>query len=487
MSDYKSFKISSFQSGMNEYYTDGIIKPYEAVKAYNCDTSQGSLRTFNNPTTIYTLDNEISSLTAYYGASDSHILIANGKLLTKQDKTKVYDISGAKLDYLNFEYNSKRILIGASSTDVPFLYDGTTARKIKNRRKKYNDEGKLTGYVDANGKEHSNESTITTYAPKGDFIELHYDRLWIAGDKENPDRVYFSTANINGADIEDFTVPLAEEEEINMHGGFLDVRSYDGGKIIAMKVIFNSIVLFKNKTAYKIYGSSPSNYQLVQIFSCNGAIADKSIVAGNNGAYYLNSDGIYFYDGTNTNLVSQKIKKVIESMNKNYANQAVGTYYDNKYYLAIPTGDSTKNNTLIVFDVVNNSFSILHIDNITGFLDYNNEIYYSSENKIKKLFKGDVPLKLYWETPMYDFSDKASRKQSENIYFRAKGKGQIKFTLISETKQKELIVDLTESEKFYKKKIKNKGRMFKLIIENVNNSSFELISPEIIFELDSDI
>ena len=43
-------------------------------------------------------------------------------------------------------------------------------------------------------------------------------------------------------------------------------------------------------------------------------------------------------------------------MNKNYANQAVGTYYDNKYYLAIPTGDSTKNNTLIVFDVVNNSF-----------------------------------------------------------------------------------------------------------------------------------
>ena len=486
-SDYKSFKISSFQSGINEYYSDGIIKPYEAVKAYNCDTSQGSLATFNNPSIVYTMDNEISSLTAYYGVSDSTMLIANGNSLSKPDKTKVYNISGAKLDYLNFEYNGNRILIGASSEDTPFLYDGNTARKIKNRRKKYNDEGELCGYIDANGVEHKTENTIETYAPKGDFIELHYDRLWIAGDKENPDRVYFSTTNVNGADIEDFTVPLAEEEEINMHGGFLDVRSYDGGKIIAMKVIFNSIILFKNKTAYKIYGSSPSNYQLVQIFSCNGAIADKSIVAGNNGAYYLNSDGIYFYDGTNTSLVSQKIKKVIASMNKNYANKAVGSYYDNKYYLAIPTGDSDKNNTLIVFDVVNNSFTILHIDNITGFLDYENEIYYSSENNIKNLFKGETPLDLYWETPMYDFLEKTSRKQSETIYFRAKGNGKIKFTLISESKQKELIVDLTDTEKFYKKKLKNKGRMFKLIIENVDNSSFELISPEIIFELDSDI
>ena len=148
---------------------------------------------------------------------------------------------------------------------------------------------------------------------------------------------------------------------------------------------------------------------MVQIFSCNGAIADKSIVAGNNGAYYLNSDGIYFYDGTNTSLVSQKIKKVIASMNKNYANKAVGSYYDNKYYLAIPTGDSDKNNTLIVFDVVNNSFTILHIDNITGFLDYENEIYYSSENNIKNLFKGETPLDLYWETPMYDFLEKTQK------------------------------------------------------------------------------
>ena len=317
-------------------------------------------------------------------------------------------------------------------------------------------------------------------------MELHYDRLWIAGDKENPDRVYFSTANINGADIEDFTIPLAEEEEINQHGGFLDVRSYDGGKIIAMKVIFDSVVLFKNKSAYKIYGSNPENYQLVQLFSCNGAIADNSICVGNNGAYFLNVDGIYYYDGTNTTLVSHKIKDIISRMNKNYASQSVAIYNDNKYYIAIPVDNSSTNNMLIQFDTLNNSFMTYDVDNITAFLEYNNELLYASGQEIKKLFGGTSALPLKWVTPNIDFGYKNCRKMSNYMYFRAKGNGKIKFTLKGDKKDKSLEVELTNEEKLYRKKLKNKGRMFQLVIENVNNSSFELIAPELHCELDAD-
>ena len=45
------FKIPSFQSGINEYYAEGLVKPYESVKAYNCNTSEGSLATCNAPLT----------------------------------------------------------------------------------------------------------------------------------------------------------------------------------------------------------------------------------------------------------------------------------------------------------------------------------------------------------------------------------------------------------------------------------------------------
>ena len=481
-----AFKIPSFQSGINEYYAEGLVKPYEALKAYNCNISDGSLKTCNTSSTKHTLNANINSLMAFYDVSDSYILAGAGTKLKKVDGTDVYTISGSKLDTLNFEYNGERILVATSKNDTPFIHKKNSTRKLLNRRKKYNAQGEHTGYVDANGKEHTNESTITTYAPSGDFMELHYDRLWIAGDKENPDRVYFSTANINGADIEDFTIPLAEEEEINQHGGFLDVRSYDGGKIIAMKVIFDSVVLFKNKSAYKIYGSNPENYQLVQLFSCNGAIADNSICVGNNGAYFLNVDGIYYYDGTNTTLVSHKIKDIISRMNKNYASQSVAIYNDNKYYIAIPVDNSSTNNMLIQFDTLNNSFMTYDVDNITAFLEYNNELLYASGQNIKKLFGGTSALPLKWVTPNIDFGYKNCRKMSNYMYFRAKGNGKIKFTLKGDKKDKSLEVELTNEEKLYRKKLKNKGRMFQLVIENVNNSSFELIAPELHCELDAD-
>ena len=187
-----SFKIPSFQSGINEYYAEGLIKQYESVKAYNCDISEGSLKTFNAPLVKNVFNNDIHSLMAFHDVSNSYMLIGEDNKIKKIDGTDVYDISGEKLDFLNFEYNGERILIATSKEDVPFLHSSKETRKLKNRRKKYNDEGELSGYVDAEGKEHETEDTITTYAPSGDFIELHYDRLWIAGDKEHPDRVYYS-------------------------------------------------------------------------------------------------------------------------------------------------------------------------------------------------------------------------------------------------------------------------------------------------------
>ena len=107
-----SFKIPSFQSGINEYYAEGLIKQYESVKAYNCDISEGSLKTFNEPSTKYTLDSNIHSLMAFYDVSDAYVLCGKDKSLCKTDGTKIYDISGEKLDTLNFEYNGERITVG---------------------------------------------------------------------------------------------------------------------------------------------------------------------------------------------------------------------------------------------------------------------------------------------------------------------------------------------------------------------------------------
>ena len=75
---------------------------------------------------------------------------------------------------------------------------------------------------------------------------------------------------------------------------------------------------------------------------------------------------------------------------------------------------------------------------------------------------------------------------SNYVYIRVKGEGKIKFTLTTERKSKELILDLPESETLLRKKLKNKGRLFQLKIENVDNSTFTLVAPELHCELDED-
>ena len=93
---------------------------------------------------------------------------------------------------------------------------------------------------------------------------------------------------------------------------------------------------------------------------------------------------------------------------------------------------------------------------------------------------------LYWETPYFDFDSKNTRKLSNYIYFRASGEGKIRFELETERKTKILEIDVTGEEKFYRKKLKNKGRMFKLRISNVDNSKFTLTAPQLFVEADED-
>ncbi|MGL4774530.1 MAG: hypothetical protein ACRC2K_13295 [Clostridium sp.] len=483
-----TYRIPSFQSGLNTYTAEALLKPYEAISAKNCDITNGSLATIPVPTVRDTINanGKLHTISAFYDATTSTLLTGIDREL-KKGATKIFDIAGKPLDYLNFEYKGKRIAVFSSKDDIPFLYDGTTCRKLKNRRPAFKEDCSADGFYDSDGKKVATEDLVTTYAPKGDYMELHYDRLWIAGDTVNPDRVYFSTAGVNGADLEDWTAPT-DEAEANMHGGFIDVRSYDGGKIIGLKVIFNSVVVFKNKTAYKIFGNNPANYQLVQLFSSNGAIADKSICVGVNGAFFLNSDGIYFYDGTNTTLISQKINSLFKSMNSQYANNAVATFVDGKYYLAIPV-NSTENNTLIEYDTVNKSFMVHEIGNIKRFLDYDYEMLFSDGNNIlrlKDINTSSPQLPMYWKTPFTDFGAKNMRKLTNYIYFRAKGNGQLKIKCSSDVKTKELLIDLTPDEKLYRKKIKVKGRMIRLEFLNVSGNYVELTSPELLCEMDND-
>ena len=103
-----------------------------------------------------------------------------------------------------------------------------------------------------------------------------------------------------------------------------------------------------------------------------GLIARNSVVQVGNQVLFLSDNGVYgmnFIDLYNLRgnevPLSESIQKTIDTINKAHADKASAVYFDNKYYLAVPTGTSTVNNTLLIYNFLNKSWeSIDTVNNV---------------------------------------------------------------------------------------------------------------------------
>jgi len=106
-----------------------------------------------------------------------------------------------------------------------------------------------------------------------------------------------------------------------------------------------------------------------------GCIAHKSVVQAGGGVIFLSDNGVYIANpagagagGTNGNTpegmrlltltepLSSPISDIIERINYNHVNKAVGVYFENRYYLAVPLDTSTVNNAILVYNFINKAW-----------------------------------------------------------------------------------------------------------------------------------
>lgn len=71
-----------------------------------------------------------------------------------------------------------------------------------------------------------------------------------------------------------------------------------------------------------------------------------------NGVYALDFIDLYNLRGQDVPL-SESIQETIDTINQDYAHNAVSVYFDNRYYLAVPVNGSTTNNRLIIYNFIN--------------------------------------------------------------------------------------------------------------------------------------
>jgi hypothetical protein len=91
-----------------------------------------------------------------------------------------------------------------------------------------------------------------------------------------------------------------------------------------------------------------------------GLVARRSVVQVGNQVLFLSDNGVYglsFQDlynlRGNDKPLSEPIQTTIDTINKEHWHKSVAIYFDNRYYIAVPTGDAQSPNTVLIFNFLN--------------------------------------------------------------------------------------------------------------------------------------
>jgi len=144
----------------------------------------------------------------------------------------------------------------------------------------------------------------------------------------------------------------------------------------------DNLVAFARNSIHLVrgVGADLANATVQEITREVGCVSRKSIAQVGNQIFFLSDNGVYgvaFEDLYNlrgaTVPLSEAINPLIARINKPYAGNAVGVYHDNRYYLAVPLDTSTVNNTILVYNFLNQGWESVDVVNnanwnITGFI-----------------------------------------------------------------------------------------------------------------------
>lgn len=157
------------------------------------------------------------------------------------------------------------------------------------------------------------------------------------------------------------------------------VNADDGDEIIAIVPYYqNRIIVFKKRRIFQITIPPDMNTAadwVVELISNNtGCVAEGSAVQVSSDIFFLSDDGIRSLvrsaadDFTSVGLpISEVIKDVIQEINTAEIGISTAAFYDNRYFLAVPTGSNDFNDTLIVYNTVLGAFEGTWTPNVMQF------------------------------------------------------------------------------------------------------------------------
>lgn len=206
------------------------------------------------------------------------------------------------------------------------------------------------------------DAVVAGSPPVSKFCVFHKNRLWLV-DAANPTKLVFS-------ELGDYQQYLSTS--------FIYAPSpKSGDPITGIKVFQDNLVVFTRKTKYILFGDDPGNFVLRQSSGKKGAVNQNVIQSDPNYIYYLSDDGVYRYNGSADEQVSDKIQTEIDSMADKTT--AVAVIHNNYYRLYYKSASGTTNDATVLWDTLNNFWlrdSGTYVDK--PFVNEANELYEGS-------------------------------------------------------------------------------------------------------------
>lgn len=139
---------------------------------------------------------------------------------------------------------------------------------------------------------------------------------------------------------------------------FIDVATSDGESIVALESVGDKLIQYKEKTAYVIRVTSEGE-ELINTFSGAGVKNPCQIAKSNEGIYWVNSNGIYYYDGEKLSNVSKDRFNINNWItNEEFKKPVIVGYdkYSNKIII-LTTNVSGAESSGYIYDIANASIT----------------------------------------------------------------------------------------------------------------------------------
>jgi hypothetical protein len=183
-------------------------------------------------------------------------------------------------------------------------------------------------------------SGTITAAPFGKYGELHLNKFFITGIAGALSRV-------------DYTTTGSYATWAGAGSGSFNVDQNDGSVCKGLRSFSsNELVIFKEKSMWKLLGQSSADFTLMNIDQQIGCISNRSIALYEGVMIFASRNGIYVYDGSSPKKISGYIQNIWDTINMAVAENFTATIDPDRglYCLSVATDANTVNNLMLVFD-----------------------------------------------------------------------------------------------------------------------------------------